>query len=136
LVKHIGDKIYVTGANEIQVLNSSQEKLILLSRENRDTSTNLSFLPNTNVLKESTKDTKQCLKINGIDRKNSIVNHNPQTRYNANHVWMWNGWKELVIDDKIYDLNKHQGNINNQVEVSEDGNMVAIDFNYNEQGEF
>jgi hypothetical protein len=112
----------------------------LLSEESNSNYDKISFLPNGNVLKESINNptlgqkTIKYLQVNNKKWKNSVIGgDDAQVKNNTDHIWMY--WRqELVIDDEKYNLDDRKGTIGNQCEVSEDGNMVAIEFDYNEYG--
>jgi len=78
---------------------------------------------------------KQIVSVEGKERVTIIEDdsHNSNLSFNKNHIWTRN-LKELVIDDKRYDLNKRQWTIADHCEISESGNVVAVDFNYHEEG--
>lgn len=132
LMKCIWNKIYVNWGQRMQIFNAVQWKLIPVSEEKSEDNLYMKMLPNGDLVK-FTKDSKsKKVQINNKKWVNAIEDFNIQTQNNEHHFWIWNP-KELVIDDKKYDLTGKKWAISNHCQVSEDGNVVAIDFDYNEE---
>lgn len=135
IVKFVGDKIYATSRNQMISLNAQQSKLMLLSEDCAGDNWVIDVLDNGKMLKQTVKitnnETKRHIQVDWRDWGNDVVDQNVEILHNQNHIWMWNPW-ELIIDDRKYDLSESKGHLSNECQISENGNVVAIDFDYNE----
>ncbi len=138
-VNIVGEKIYVVASNRIRVYNASQQNLVLLSDEYIGEAWNIRVLPTWDIIKtipkkEGSKNKEQII-VNNKNWTNEIDDDNTKMQNSTNHLWVWNK-NEIIIDDKKYNLGGRVWKISDHCQISENGNIVAIDFNYDETGVF